>query len=67
MSGSPLRHQLGGLDRQWGGTVEVLTCDPGFAVDGKPTVDMTCSNDAEWPAKPWLDAQDVDQDDVTSR
>ena len=31
----------------------MLSCDSGFAVDGKATVNMTCSNDAEWPAKPW--------------
>lgn len=40
------------------GGVYVLTCDRGYAVDGKPTVNMTCSNDAEWPAKPWC--EDID-------
>lgn len=40
------------------GGVYVLTCDPGFAVDGKAMVNMTCSNDAEWPAKPWC--EDID-------
>ncbi|CAK9038386.1 unnamed protein product [Durusdinium trenchii] len=40
------------------GGIYVLTCDPGFAVDGKPTVNMTCNSDAEWPAKPWC--EDID-------
>ncbi|CAJ1380760.1 unnamed protein product [Effrenium voratum] len=47
----------------WEGSLEpggtyVLTCDGGFAVDGKPQMNMTCSSSAEWPAKPWC--EDID-------
>eukprot|EP00930_Biecheleria_cincta_P013932 TRINITY_DN12192_c0_g1_i1.p1 TRINITY_DN12192_c0_g1~~TRINITY_DN12192_c0_g1_i1.p1 ORF type:complete len:769 (+),score=104.64 TRINITY_DN12192_c0_g1_i1:100-2406(+) len=40
------------------GSVNVLTCNPGYEVDGKTRVNMTCSEDAEWPAKPWCENVD---------
>eukprot|EP00931_Biecheleriopsis_adriatica_P083949 TRINITY_DN5763_c0_g1_i1.p1 TRINITY_DN5763_c0_g1~~TRINITY_DN5763_c0_g1_i1.p1 ORF type:complete len:1252 (+),score=286.24 TRINITY_DN5763_c0_g1_i1:27-3758(+) len=41
--------------------VYVLSCDEGYQVDGKLQVNMTCSKDGEWPAKPWC--EDIDDCD----
>jgi len=41
------------------GGVYVLTCDPGYGVDGKRQWKLTCSEtQAQWPADPWCENLD---------